>query len=158
MLYIDPRGHLMSDVSLEELHVFATRIGIKRHWFEGVRKSHPHYDLTTEINRLVANVKYDYVRGYIEKNELTGRLSILDLPDEVIRYHVIDAEEDRIRKHNDRQLSIIEEAYVDGVIELDAVEEMARPILKDTPAYQLFLDEAYLNKFKSKRVFVEVEE
>lgn len=36
--------HLVAD-SLEELHEFASSIGIKRCWFHGMRKGHPHYDL-----------------------------------------------------------------------------------------------------------------
>lgn len=36
--------HLVAD-SLEELHEFAKQIGIKRCWFHGIRKGHPHYDL-----------------------------------------------------------------------------------------------------------------
>ena len=34
--------HLVSDISLEELHRFAASIGLKRRWFQG-----DHYDLTT---------------------------------------------------------------------------------------------------------------
>jgi hypothetical protein len=37
--------HMVSDENLEELHSFAVEIGLKRHWFEGLRKGHPHYDL-----------------------------------------------------------------------------------------------------------------
>lgn len=43
MIYTD-NIHLVAD-SLEELHSFANSIGLKRHWFEGVRKGHPHYDI-----------------------------------------------------------------------------------------------------------------
>ena len=38
--------HLVSDESLDELHTFAIKIGLKRHFFEGTRKNHAHYDLT----------------------------------------------------------------------------------------------------------------
>jgi hypothetical protein len=31
--------------SIEELHQFAARIPVKRCWFHGVRKGHPHYDV-----------------------------------------------------------------------------------------------------------------
>lgn len=44
MIYTDG-VHLVAD-SLEELHEFADSIGLKRHFFEGVQKGHPHYDLT----------------------------------------------------------------------------------------------------------------
>lgn len=43
MIYTD-KIHLVAD-SLNELHAFASEVGIKRHWFEGLRKGHPHYDV-----------------------------------------------------------------------------------------------------------------
>ena len=46
MIYTDGI-HLVAD-TLEELHEFANKIGLKRHFYEGVRKGHPHYDLTNE--------------------------------------------------------------------------------------------------------------
>ena len=46
MIYVD-KVHMVAD-SLEELHLFAETIGLKRHFFEGVRKGHPHYDLTNK--------------------------------------------------------------------------------------------------------------
>ena len=44
--------HMVSDENLEELHSFAVEIGLKRHWFEGTRKNHPHYDLTGKNKQL----------------------------------------------------------------------------------------------------------
>jgi len=38
--------HLVAD-SLEELHTFAIRLGLKRHWFQE-NASYPHYDVTLE--------------------------------------------------------------------------------------------------------------
>lgn len=49
MVYTD-NIHLVAD-NLEELHNFAISIGLKRHFFEGVRKGHPHYDLTNQLIR-----------------------------------------------------------------------------------------------------------
>ena len=46
MVYTD-KIHLVAD-SLDELHLFAKSIGLKRHFYEGVRKGHPHYDLTNK--------------------------------------------------------------------------------------------------------------
>ena len=37
-------GHLVSDASIEELHLFAENLGLRREWFQ--RRSVPHYDLT----------------------------------------------------------------------------------------------------------------
>lgn len=43
MIYTDG-VHLISDQSIEELHVFAIRIGLKPSWFQN-NPRHPHYDL-----------------------------------------------------------------------------------------------------------------
>ena len=37
--------HLMAD-TVDELHAFAARIGMRRAWFQTSRKGLPHYDLT----------------------------------------------------------------------------------------------------------------
>lgn len=47
-VYIDCVGHLVAD-SLDELHEFAYRLGLKRRWFQDKRL--PHYDLTTARKR-----------------------------------------------------------------------------------------------------------
>ena len=56
MVYVDDariswRGrlwcHMVAD-SLDELHEFALRLGLKRSWFQGTA-SYPHYDVTLEM-------------------------------------------------------------------------------------------------------------
>jgi len=106
----------------------------------------------TEINRLVVNAKYDYVRGYIEKPAMVSRLTLLDLPDGVIEFHVMDADEDRIRGHRDKSLGHIEEGYVDDIVSWEDVQAMAKPILVDEEAYNIWLDGVWLNKHKAVRV------
>jgi len=44
--------HMWSDNNVEELHLFAELIGMKREWFQN-KPGFPHYDLT-ETRRLVA--------------------------------------------------------------------------------------------------------
>lgn len=51
MIYTDGI-HLVAD-RLQELHGFAGIIGLKRCYFEGVKKRHPHYDLWTKAGNLV---------------------------------------------------------------------------------------------------------
>lgn len=55
MIYIDtPRNgwsHMVSS-NLEELHNFATSIGIKRCWFQNKKgKNQPHYDVKSSLYR-----------------------------------------------------------------------------------------------------------
>lgn len=50
MIYLDTKGHLITDGPIAELHKFAARIGLKRRWFQK-QSSIPHYDLTTEKKR-----------------------------------------------------------------------------------------------------------
>lgn len=55
MVYVDmlidygwklgPSCHLLAD-DIEELHLFAEKIGMKRTWFQEGKGSMPHYDLT----------------------------------------------------------------------------------------------------------------
>ena len=79
MIYTD-KIHLMAS-TLEELHTFAQSIGLKRYYFHGVRKGHPHYDLTNKeiVDKVVeSGVKVMSTRWLIvvsKLNELrnTGR-------------------------------------------------------------------------------------
>lgn len=50
MIYTDG-VHLAAD-TLDELHAFARRLGLRREWFQDGR--HPHYDLTTKRMALKA--------------------------------------------------------------------------------------------------------
>jgi hypothetical protein len=52
MIYTDGI-HLISDESLEELHAFAARLGLKKAWLHHT-PGRPHYDLTTEAIRAKA--------------------------------------------------------------------------------------------------------
>ena len=41
--------HLISDRSLGELHDFAFDVGLKKCWFQGGKRRHPHYDLPKKV-------------------------------------------------------------------------------------------------------------
>lgn len=49
MIYMDTKGHLISDQSINELHAFAQDIGLRCEWFQD--KVIPHYDLTSKRMR-----------------------------------------------------------------------------------------------------------
>lgn len=46
MIYFD--GVHLASPDLQELHNFAAAVGLSKCWFEGVRKGHPHYDITSK--------------------------------------------------------------------------------------------------------------
>jgi hypothetical protein len=54
--------HLVAD-SIEELHEFAKRLGMKRKWFQHTA-SYPHYDITVEVRVLALEL------GAIEGNRI----------------------------------------------------------------------------------------
>ncbi|HUF33414.1 MAG TPA: DUF4031 domain-containing protein [Acidimicrobiales bacterium] len=58
-------AHLVSDVSVEELHAFATRLGVPRRAFQG-----DHYDIPAEL-RLEA---LELGAVAVDARELVGRL------------------------------------------------------------------------------------
>lgn len=44
MIYVDKKGHLVTNGDINELHSFAQQLDLKREWFQD-HKKHPHYDL-----------------------------------------------------------------------------------------------------------------
>lgn len=67
MVYTDGT-HMVAD-SLNELHYFASSIGLNRCWFSGTRKGHPHYDLKNNKGYLL---KDQHGISYIEKAKTHG--------------------------------------------------------------------------------------
>ena len=64
MVYTD-LIHIVADTK-QELHGFAKSIGLKRHFYEGVRKGHPHYDITSsEIYQKVINSNIQIVNSRV---------------------------------------------------------------------------------------------
>lgn len=53
MIYTDGT-HLVAD-TLEELHQFCKLAGIKKCWYEGYRKGHPHYDIPDYKKQTIMN-------------------------------------------------------------------------------------------------------
>lgn len=49
-IYFD--GVHLASPDLQALHAFVAQAGLKKHYYEGVRKGHPHYDVT---NKATAN-------------------------------------------------------------------------------------------------------
>jgi hypothetical protein len=64
--------HLTTDGSLEELHVFAERLGLRRAWFQ----EHPlasHYDLTVKKRALALEMGAVFVPGREQARQRRAR-------------------------------------------------------------------------------------
>ena len=72
MILIDWMGHMVSDTSAEELHVFAEEAGLERHWYQTPKggERNAHYDLTTARMREKARRSGAYL---VEPKELVCR-------------------------------------------------------------------------------------
>lgn len=73
MIWFDGTHLVGSD--LNELHLFAQRIGLKRSWFQA-HSQHPHYDITSERLRKLARDRGAIVVSTKKINDLakTGQL------------------------------------------------------------------------------------
>lgn len=64
--------HLVSDSSIQELHEFAERVGLKRHWFQNKRRRfRPHYDVKGLNLRLRA---FNLGAIYVSQREVISAL------------------------------------------------------------------------------------
>lgn len=78
MIYVDPLRnyhwrlgnscHMTTDGDLEELHLFAKKIGMKREWFQpSPPASVPHYDLTAKRREAAVAQGAEELTGKIEQ-------------------------------------------------------------------------------------------
>ena len=94
MIYVDPPQktltivrwcHMMTDNSdTNELHLFAKRIGMKRHWFQD-HPLHPHYDLT-------AGMRARAIRAGAIPVSSVELINKCKYRKQVLRYRVTDTE------------------------------------------------------------------
>jgi len=65
--------HLMGD-NLQELHLFAISVGLKRQWFQD-HPQHPHYDITTSrmLKRILSRSEVGFRMSTKQLLKLTGK-------------------------------------------------------------------------------------
>jgi len=97
MIYTDGL-HLVAD-TLKELHTFAQFIGLKRHFFHGLRKGHPYYDITSNYIKSKAILKGAKSVGFHKLLTLSKNTTVLPTP-----YHNYTAKEVRAHKDHERRM------------------------------------------------------
>jgi len=103
--------------------------------------------LAAEIGKLKDNAKLDFVKGYVDENELRSSLKELGYGDDVVEYHVQDAFQDRRRAYLDDMVAYLKDAYVKNYIttEEELEGELSR-IIKIPDVVTLEVDRAYIQK------------
>lgn len=62
-------SHMVSDYSISELHDFAAKVGLKRHWFKG-----DHYELDARQRQRAAELGAETVEATELLERMVGRL------------------------------------------------------------------------------------
>jgi len=124
-----------------------TMIGYKRRLIETKRLA----SYNTEKSRLVTNAKSDFVLGFILEDTLRANLAAAEIDPDEIEYHVADARGDRVRAYKKGLLDAYEDGYIKDLITDDDLTARAKEVLVDPDALTLFLDRAYIRKFKKPK-------
>jgi len=81
---------------------------------------------------------------------MVSRLRLLELPDAVIDFHVLDADEDRTRKRSDERLIVIKDMWMKDIeTDFNQIEMWVGEVIVDEEARNLWLDDAYFDKFRT---------
>jgi hypothetical protein len=107
--------------------------------------------LDPEKSRLITNAKSDLVKGYITEDTLRATLAELGIEADEIDYHVADALGDRLRRYKDQLLDTYRDGYVKDLVTDDELEARVREVLVDEEAADLFLQAAYIAKYRKPR-------
>jgi len=103
--------------------------------------------LAEEIGKLRDNAKADFVKGYIDENEIRTALKELDYGDDIIEYHVRDAVQDRRRAYLDDMVAYLKDAYIKNYITTEEeLEAELSKIIKIPDVVALEVDRAYIQK------------
>ena len=101
-----------------------------------------------EIRAQETNIKADLRDGFILEGTGRADLSEIGYPVAFVDYHIADALKDRERSHKKKLLDYYEDAYLKDVPTEPPFEDAVRQILVVPEVADLFIDEAYLRKYK----------
>jgi len=103
--------------------------------------------LDAEIGKIRDNAKTDFVKGYIDEDELRSALKELGYGDDVIEYHVQDAFQDRRRAYLDDMVAYLKDAYIKNyIVSEEELEAELSKVIKIPDVVALEVDRAYIQK------------
>jgi len=103
--------------------------------------------LDAEIGKLRDNAKADFVKGYVDENELRETLKQLGYGPDIVEYHIQDAVQDRRRSYLDDMTAYLKDAYIKNYITTEEeLETELSKIIKIPDVVALEVDRAYIQK------------
>ncbi|MBW2559550.1 MAG: hypothetical protein JRE40_01720 [Deltaproteobacteria bacterium] len=142
------RWGLINVAQIEELLV---KDGMDPAWAPLVAEAYAKQQLATEINRLRDNIKADLRDGWTSEEEARSDLAELGYPPGLIDYHIADALRDRERQHKKRLLDLWEDGYIKDLLTDEELLNRAKDLIVDEDALHLFLDEAWIKKYRKPK-------
>jgi len=106
------------------------------------------------INRLIDNLKKDFIDGFIDEDTIRNSLRQLGIKDEIIEYHIEDAKADRLREFKRDLVDLYIDAFVKDYPGWGTEEDL-RAALEDVivvpEVVDLLVQKAAVRKFRKRR-------
>ena len=108
--------------------------------------------LVEEVNKVRDQWLTDFIGGFTDEDTLRANLAEINISPARIDYYVSYAKQRREREAKKAWLGIYEDGYQKDLVTDEELEKRAREILVDEDAIELFLEKAYISKYKKPKV------